>query len=177
MNKKIADRDPALLVVDVQQGLFERSTRVHNAGQMLANINKLIRRARELEIPVIFVQHQNENTLVRDSITWQLHPQIQPLEDELIIYKQHGDAFKDTQLQEELTRQQVSVLWVTGLVSQGCVRATSLGGIQRGYHVILVTDGHSTFSKGASGIIDKMNRALERAGAELVTTEDLLRRI
>ena len=36
-----------------------------------------------------------------------------------------------------------------GLVSNGCVKATCLGGIKNGYKVILVKDGHSNFNKNA----------------------------
>jgi len=160
----------ALLVIDVQQGLFERKTRVYGENDLLTNINKLIKAARQYEIPVIFIQHENENTLVRDSSAWQLHPRIQPMEDEQVIHKQHGDAFQDTQLQQILDELELTDLLVTGLVSQGCVRATTLGAIRRGFRVQLVSDGHSTFSKGARDIISKINRELEKAGANLVLT-------
>jgi hypothetical protein len=35
----------ALLVIDVQKGLFERATPIHKAEQVLQNINALIRNA------------------------------------------------------------------------------------------------------------------------------------
>lgn len=167
-------RDTALLVIDVQQGLFERKTRVHNADQMLTNINRLIKKARLSDVLVIFVQHQNDNTLVRDSAAWQLHPRIQPLQDEMIIYKHHGDAFKDTQLKAELEERGVSELWITGLVSQGCVRATILGALERGFSVFLVSDAHSTFSKGAREIVERINLQFKRAGCKLVSTGQLI---
>jgi len=92
----------ALLVIDVQQGLFERSTPIYNAEQLLHNLNALIRGARRAGVPVFFIQHANKSTLVEGSGAWQLHPQIQPLRTELIIHKQHGNAFEETVLQEEL---------------------------------------------------------------------------
>jgi len=52
----------ALLVIDVQKGLFERSTSIHQADQVLANIKTLIGRARRADGPVIFIQHSNEGT-------------------------------------------------------------------------------------------------------------------
>jgi nicotinamidase-related amidase len=173
MNEKNKSGNVALLVIDVQQGLFERATPIFEAEQVLKNINTLITNARQVGVPVIFVQHANENTLIRDSENWQLHPEIQPREDEVIIHKLHGDAFIDTQLKDVLEGENVKVLVVTGLVTHGCVKATSLGALKRGYQVLLVSDGHSNFSKDAPKLIKKWNRAISRKGAELIETKDV----
>ncbi|MBN2304225.1 MAG: isochorismatase family protein, partial [Anaerolineae bacterium] len=118
----------ALLVIDVQQALFEKSTPVYHAAELLQNINDLIRRARDAGAPVIFIQHANDSFLAKDSAGWQLHPALKPDPHDLIIHKQHGNAFQDTPLQYELDARAVRTLIVTGLVSEGCVRATGLGG-------------------------------------------------
>jgi len=91
--------DAALIVIDVQKELFERSTPIYQAGQVLKNINLLIDRARQVGVPVIFIQHSNDNTLIKGSDAWQLHPEIQPMESETLIHKRHGNAFIETQLQ------------------------------------------------------------------------------
>jgi nicotinamidase-related amidase len=167
------DRGTALLVIDVQQGLFERANPIYEARQVLDNINTLIRDARIAGVPVIFIQHANENTLVRGSDAWQLHPEIQPLEGEPLIHKRHGNAFIDTELQEVLREKGVESLLVTGLVTHGCVRATSLGALDLGYRVALVRDGHSNFSKGSAQLITKWNQTLHEKGAELVDTAEV----
>ena len=163
----------ALLVIDVQQGLFERATKVYQAEQFLDNLNCLIDAARETDTPVIFIQHENQNTLKRDSDTWQLHPRIQPNHEETLIHKQHGNAFFETSLQAKLASKDVGTLYITGLVTQGCVRATCLGALDLGYRLILVSDAHSTFSKSAKGIIEKWNATLTEAGAALITTAEV----
>ncbi len=172
MNEK-SKGNLALLVIDVQQGLFERDNPIFEAEQVLKNINTLITNARQAGVPVIFVQHANENTLIRDSGNWQLHPEIQPLEDEVIIHKLQGDAFIDTPLKDVLAEENATVLVVTGLLTHGCVKATSLGALKRGYQVLLVSDGHSNFSKDAPKIIKKWNQAIHNKGAELITTKDV----
>ena len=110
---------------------------------------------------------------MKGSDAWQLHPEIQPLADEDIIYKLHGNAFKDTSLHDELEKRNVSVVIVTGLVTHGCVKATSLGAIDKGYKVILVSDGHSNFSKDAPQIIEKWNQVISEKGAELIGTQNV----
>ncbi len=74
MKNDSKQRNAALLVIDVQKGLFERSTPIFNGEQVLENINALIVRARQAGVPVIFIQHANESTLVKESDAWQLHP-------------------------------------------------------------------------------------------------------
>jgi len=163
----------ALIVIDVQMGLFERDNPMYEAEQVLKNINILIRDARQAGVPVIFVQHANDNTLVRGSHEWQLHPEIKPLKGEVIIYKLEGDAFIDTNLKDELAKRNVNRLVVTGMLTQQCVKATSLGALKRGYQVYLVSDGHSNFSVDAPKIIKKWNREISKKGAELVETRDV----
>ena len=168
------ENSSALVVIDVQKGLFERSTPIFEAEKVLANINILIKEARQAGVPVIFIQHSNNKTLVKGSDAWQLHPEIKPLDDEEILHKLHGNAFIDTNLHDELEKRNVKTLVVTGLVTHGCVRATSLGAIDKGYKVVLVSDGHSNFSKDAPDIIEKWNQGIREKGAELKATQDIV---
>jgi len=171
MNKDDKHNGVALIVIDIQMGLFERANPIYEADQFLKNVNTLIQDARQGGVPVIFIQHANENTLVRGSHEWQLHPEIQPLEGEIIIHKLEGDAFIDTELKDELEKRDVNCLVVTGLLTQQCVKETSLGALKRGYRVYLVSDGHSNFSKDAERLIKKWNQTISKKGAELVETK------
>lgn len=170
---QVHKENTALLVIDVQKGLFERATPIYKAEAVLESINTLICEARGAEVPVIFIQHSNENTLVSGSNAWELHPQIQPSENEMIIHKRYGNAFESTDLHAELTGRNVDTLVITGLVTHGCVRATCLGAIKMGYQVILVSDGHSNFSKDAPKLIEKWNKTLHKKGADLRAAKDL----
>jgi nicotinamidase-related amidase len=173
MMKIQSNQEMALVVIDVQKGLFEKSTPIYGADQVLENINRLIAAARQAGVPVIFVQHSNENTLVKGSDDWQLHPKIKPLEGEEVIHKIHGNAFQATNLREVLENWKVGRLVVTGLVTHGCVRATCLGAIDEGYKVVLVRDGHSNYSKDAPQLIEKWNQVLSEKGAELIDAQDV----
>jgi nicotinamidase-related amidase len=163
----------ALLVIDVQQGLFEKSTPIYQAKKFLENLNTLINRARQQGVPVFFIQHSNEKILIKGSDAWQLHPQIQPLPNEVIIHKLHGDAFIETSLDDELQQRGVGIVFISGLVTHGCVRATSQGALQHGYTVVLVRDAHSSFSKDAPKLIEKWNHALHEKGVALIATENV----
>jgi len=163
----------ALLVIDVQQGLFQQSRPVHQAEQLLSNLETLIEAARRTGAPLVFIQHSNQKQLVRDTPAWQLHPRLVPGPGEPTIHKQHGNAFQETNLQAELQARGVSRVLITGLVTQGCVRATCLGALKLGYQVTLVSDAHSTYSKGAPDVIEKWNHALSEKGAVLKETRQI----
>src|SRR4030042_2509503 len=117
----------ALLVIDVQQGLFTKSTPLYKAEVLLENINLLVNRAHRDGVPVFYIQHSDSRTLVKGSQDWQLHPDLHPQRMDTNIHKQNGNAFEDTNLEEVLQSKKVSSLIIMGLVTHGCVKATSLG--------------------------------------------------
>lgn len=171
MNQQTEQSEIALLVIDVQKGLFEKSTPIYNAKLLLENINSLINKARQEGIPVVFVQHSNPKILEKGSDAWQFHPEIQPLAEEVVIHKLHGNAFQGTNLREELEKRDVSILVTTGLVTHGCVRATCLGAMDEGYKVVLVSDGHSSYNKDAAQLIEQWNRAIREKGADVIEAQ------
>jgi nicotinamidase-related amidase len=163
----------ALLVIDVQKGLFHRAHPIYKAEELLKNINNLVNRSHENGVPVYYIQHANESSLVEGSEAWELHPQMQPEDADVIIHKRYGSAFQDTPLGEELYENGVGTVVITGLVTHGCVRATCLDALRLGYRVVLVEDGHSNFNKNAAKYIKKWNKVLGRNGAELLKTEEV----
>jgi nicotinamidase-related amidase len=163
----------ALLVIDVQQGLFQRSNPIYKAKELLENINTLVKRAHGAGIPVFYIQHANKGTLVQGSDEWQLHPQMQPVEVDFIIHKRHGNAFKDTTLGQELESRQINRLVATGLLTNGCVKATCIAAQKLGYEVILVQDGHSNFNRQAASVIEEWHRKLGNGIVELRSTGEI----
>ena len=160
----------ALLIIDVQQGLFGKSTPIYKADELLKNIHRLVDRAHRAGAPVFYVQHSDKRALVKGSDDWQLHPDLHPLDTDHIIHKQHGNAFEATNLGQELKAKNIGSVVVTGLVTHGCVRATCLGAKELGYRVILARDGHSSFSKQAAKLIEEWNRKLSEKMIELKST-------
>jgi nicotinamidase-related amidase len=158
----------ALLVIDVQQGLFGKSTPIYRAEELLRNINTLVERAHRAQVPVFYVQHSDHKTLVNGSQDWQLHPHLHPVDGDGIIHKRHGNAFEDTNLDEALKSRNIGKLVITGLVTHGCVRATCIGAKKLGYQVVLVSDGHSSYSKQAAQFIEDWNQKwlMPRTSAE-----------
>lgn len=163
----------ALLVIDVQKALFTRHDPVFNAYKVVERINALVTRAHLFGVRVIYMQHENDSILVKGSEGWQFHPEIKPRPTDLVIQKKQGNAFLGTTLQSDLEARGIKHLLITGLVTQGCVRATSLGGLEKGYDVFLVQGAHSTYSKNPENLIEVKEAELKEAGVHLVTPEQL----
>ena len=149
----------ALLVIDLQRGLFQRPTPVYEEESLLRNISGLVSAARAAGIPVVFVRNSNK-MLVAGTENWELHPDVLPREVDLLVDKTQGDALQDTELDALLKARCVGTVYVTGLVTEGCARATCLGALKRGYHVALVSDAHSSFHRDAANRIRNWNETL-----------------
>ena len=130
----------ALLVVDVQNAVVANA---HRRAEVIANINTLIDKARAQQVPVIWVQHSDDDT-PENSDGWRYVPELQRHESEPLVHKHYGDSFEDTTLEAELAQREVGRLVVAGAQTDACIRATIHGAFTRGYDTVLVSDAHTT---------------------------------
>ena len=137
----------ALLVVDVQNGVVEGA---HERDAVVANIGGLVEKARREQVPVVWVQH-NDDDLERGSDGWRIVPELAPEAVEPLVEKNYGDSFEDTPLESVLSRLGVGRLVVVGAQTDACIRSTLHGALARGYDAILVSDAHTTEDQTAWG--------------------------
>ena len=130
----------ALLVVDVQVGVVAGA---HERDAVVANVGRLVEQARRERVPVVWVQHADEQ-LARGSDDWRIVPELAPGDAELLVEKRYGDAFEDTSLEAALSDLGVGRLIVVGAQTDACIRSTLHGALVRGYDAILVGDAHTT---------------------------------
>lgn len=163
----------ALLVVDVQKGLFRRKNWVYNEDILLDNINMLIDKSRERNIPVIFIRHTNASFLQHNSDNWQIHPSLKANAGDYYFNKEHSGIFDERDIADKLKAMSLRTLIVTGLVTHGCVKAACIGGKKAGYDVVLVKDGHSSFNGNAKKLIDDWNEKLQEEGVRVIAARDV----
>lgn len=164
----------ALLVIDVQMAMFAKSTKVYQAEQLIRNISSLVRAAQKAGAPVIFIQHSGEKDLIYGTPGWEFHPDLLALKPDALVHKRHGNAFEETELDELLKARGVERLVITGMVTHGCVKNTCLGGLAAGYPVILVADGHTSYSQKAGELIAEWNEKLARQGAQVLSAAEVV---
>lgn len=140
----------ALLIIDVQYVLCGGAETCFDHQGVVERINGLSRRARDLGLPVVFVQHEEaEGDFRHGSPGWQLAPALQVGEDEPRVRKTTPDAFNGTELDALLRRLGVTGLVICGMQTDFCVDTTVRRALAEGYDVVLAGDAHSTTDNGA----------------------------
>jgi len=137
----------ALLVVDVQNGVVAEA---HQRDAVVANVGSLVEKARRERVPVVWVQHSDEQ-LARGSDAWRIVPELTPGDAEPLVEKSYGDSFEDTTLETVLSGLGVGRLVVVGAETDACIRSTLHGAFVRGYDTTLVSDAHTTADQSAWG--------------------------
>jgi len=154
----------ALLVIDVQIGMFNESNPVFQGEFFLNKITEFISKARIEGIQIIYIQHnaREGKLLETGKLGWMIHPRISPMDNDIVIRKNTPDAFYNTNLQEELDSKGINELMITGIQTEICIDTTCRRAFSLGYNVTLVSDLHSTWdtSLSASQIIEHHNSIL-----------------
>src|SRR6266850_8610304 len=76
----------ALLVIDVQNGVVEGAP---ERNAVVANVGSLVEKARQEQVPVVWVQHSDEG-LAKGSDEWRIVPELSPDEAEPLVEKSYG---------------------------------------------------------------------------------------
>ncbi|MBD9437040.1 cysteine hydrolase [Pseudoxanthomonas sp. PXM03] len=135
----------ALIVIDVQRGLFEPAPA--DADAVVERINALSAKARQAGAPVILVQHERADDLVPESEGWALHPALAVEQGDHRIRKSTPDSFLRTGLDEVLSFCGVEGVVLCGYATEFCVDTTTRSAAAHGYHVVLAADAHTTHDK------------------------------
>lgn len=167
----------ALLLIDCQVGLLEGEWPVVGARSLIPRWAALLRRARSSEMPVFLVRHgEGPGTpLEHGTPGWQVHPAIGARPDDLYFDKTTCDTFASTALADELEKRGIDQLIIAGLEGPHCIRATTLGALERGLGVTLVKDAHGTYNsetQTAKAITEAVNEELADR-VTLVASEDV----
>jgi len=138
----------ALLVIDVQHGLFDETPRPYEAAAVIARINGLTEKARCAKVPVVFIQHERPSGfLEQGSDSWQLQADLVVVAGDVKIRKTTPDSFLRTNLAELLSSWGTEEITICGYASEFCVDTTTRRAAALGYPVVLVADAHTTHDK------------------------------
>ena len=126
------------------------------AWAAIRTIAKLIDAARGADVPVLYTRNVQKRTVRFDSFggksTWdkkttldgsegtRIVDEIAPLEDDLVLDKSYASAFYGTPLLTYLVGLSADTLVITGVSTSGCVRASAVDAVTRGYKVAVVAD-------------------------------------
>ena len=175
----------ALLVVDVQEGFDHPQWGPRNNLQAEANITKLLSAWRRTRRPVFHVRHLSlrpGSVFEQNKAGSSIKAVVAPLRDEPVIHKHVNSAFIGTDLEEQLRRNTIAQLVITGLTTDHCVSTTTRMAANLGFDVYLVSDATATFDRtgpdlqaySAKQIHDIHLASLHGEFAHISSTADIL---
>ncbi|PFG05307.1 nicotinamidase-related amidase [Bacillus sp. es.034] len=137
----------ALLVIDVQNGMFQEGNVVYKGERLLQTVKDLIEKARSNEASIFFIQHNAPagKPLEYGTKGWEIHPDITPNTQDVFIQKTTPDSFYNTSLNDELKKQGIEHLVITGIQTEACVDTTCRRAFSLDYKVTIASDAHSTW--------------------------------
>lgn len=163
----------ALLVIDMQRVLFEPLPQPYQVEPVVERINRATAHARQSDIPVIFIQHEEPDSEIAYGCTgWQLLDSLRRDDADWYVRKTTPDSFLGTDLQNMLQELAIEHLYVCGYASEFCVDTTVRRAAALNYDVTLLADAHTTHDKGhanAEQIREHHNRTLTNIASFGVT--------
>lgn len=92
----------ALLIIDVQNDYFPGGTcELYKAYEAEDRIKSLIKESRELQRPIIYIQHINpadDTFFLEGTYGCEISERIKPLPDDKVIVKYYPNSFFETEL-------------------------------------------------------------------------------
>jgi nicotinamidase-related amidase len=140
--------------VDVQRGFVTGEDALPDADALVAACRLALGAARAAGALVVHVQDIGEpaSSVAPGGPGRELVLDV--AEGEVVLPKDHDDAFAGTGLDDLLRGRGVTSVVVVGLQSEMCVAATARGALARGLHVTLPRDGHATWPVPGVGADD-----------------------
>jgi nicotinamidase-related amidase len=134
----------ALLIIDMQVGLFEGDPPRHDADGVIRRINEISRVVRATGGIVIFIQHEDRGRLERGTEGWEILPVLERMDTDRLVRKQACDSFYETKLPDLLKQYGTQQIIVTGCATDFCVDTTIRAAASRDFKVVVVADAHTT---------------------------------
>ena len=140
MSKFPERTETALIVIDVQNAVINTAFK---RDETVANIDALVTYARAKDIPVVWIQH-NDDDIVKGTEEWQIVSELTPADDEPLVHKNYRSSFEATELDDVLADLNVGHVIITGAETAFCVRNTIHAAYERGYDVTVAAGAHTT---------------------------------
>ena len=141
----------ALLVIDVinNYDFEDAEDLIENAREAVPHIESLIRRARDEDVPIVYVNdnygawHASPQDLVDKVLGGEHADLLEPLvpdDDAAFVVKARHSVFYETPLEYLLRQREIERLVLTGQVTEQCILYSALDAYIRHYRVVVPTN-------------------------------------
>ena len=184
-------QNTALLILDMQQYFLNPPSHafVPSSPFIVPKLIALANLFQMKNLPVFCTRHVNKDgydglmsnwwkeLIVESHKESMLIPEIQDF-DFPVYHKQEYDAFYETALKEDLNKQGIKTLVITGVMTHLCVETTVRSAFIRGFQPILPVDGTATYNENfhkasltnlshGFAVITTMDKLIDGLSAEL----------
>jgi nicotinamidase-related amidase len=176
----------ALILIDIQNDYFPNGT-MELEGSVEASLRakEVLRFFRNKELPVVHIQHiaveSRATFFLPDTVGVNIHKNVQPLPNELIIQKHYPNSFRETPLLDYLNKDQIRRLVICGMMTHMCVDAATRAAFDYGFRCIVLHDACATRSLlfknriiPAKHVHEAFLAALGSAYAQVMSVEEFL---
>ena len=138
----------ALIIIDLQNDYFcGGAMELENTDEVLDKTNKLINFARKQKYKIYFIQHfsmKKEATFfIPNTYGVKLNDKLD-IKNEKIIEKKYPNSFSNTNLKDELKKENINNLIICGAMTHMCIDSTVRAGFDLGFKITLVNDACAT---------------------------------
>ncbi|UWX62312.1 cysteine hydrolase [Chryseobacterium oranimense] len=138
-----------LLLIDIQNDYFPNGkmelTNSISAGE---NAKKVLQKFRDNNDFIIHIQHiatrPDAAFFLPDTYGSEIHPLVEPENDEKIIIKHFPNSFQQTELLEYLQKNNIQKLIIAGMMTHMCVESTARAAKDLGFIIEIVGDACAT---------------------------------
>lgn len=164
----------ALIVIDLQEDTLS-IPQYTNSKELIQNVNASIKYADENGMDIIYIKQEYSNIfdLLLTGGKYKENSKGSSLSSQLLIKsdnifsKLRSDSFSQKSFEQYLIDTQINTLYIVGADASACIYKTALGGINRGYNVVILKD--CIFS-----INDTMlNKMLEKYEKNRIVVEEM----
>ena len=139
----------ALVIVDIQKDYFPGGAHPLVAPEAAVaaarSVLEAFRVSGDLVVHVRHVWDDEEATFMRPETEGvEIHPEVAPVQGELVITKEFPNSFRETALEDELHARGVDSLVLCGMMTSMCVDATVRAAVDLGFDTTVVHDACAT---------------------------------
>jgi len=139
----------ALIIIDIQNDYFEGGANpLVNSWEASLNTKRILEVFRKNKLPVIHIQHLSvrpgSSFFIPDTVGSEIHKHVFPVDGEKIIIKNYPNAFRDTELLDQLRSNSITELVICGMMTHMCVDATVRAAKDFGFNCFVIGDASAT---------------------------------
>nr|WP_319393927.1 cysteine hydrolase family protein [uncultured Desulfobacter sp.] len=181
--------DACLILIDLQNDYFiGGNMELVNIGQAAENAQRLLKKFRDNNLPVIHIQHISTRPgatfFLPNTTGVQINKMVSPLGDERIVKKSYPNSFRETDLLKILKDEKKETVVICGAMSHMCIDATTRAAFDYGFDCVVVEDAcatrHLVFKDKtikASDVHASFMAALSVPYAQVITTNEILKNL